>query len=136
MSALYFFYSLTPWTLLFLRISLGAIFIVHGTPKIRMAEKFAPGMGMSPGMVKLVGIIETVGGILVLLGLFTQLGAIGIAVIMAGALHYKINKWHAPFTAMDKTGWELDLIFLAAALLLMSSGGGMLSVDWMLLGVY
>jgi len=80
-------------------------------------------------MVTLVGLIETVGAIAVLIGLFTPLGALGLAVIMVGALHYKINKWHVPFTAMEKMGWEFDLILLAAALLLMTTGAGPLSVD-------
>ena len=125
----YFFYSLMPWTMLLLRVALGAIFLVHGMPKLKMAQKLAPMMEMSSGMLTLVGLIETVGAIAVLIGLFTPLGALGLAVIMVGALHYKINKWHVPFTAMEKMGWEFDLILLAAALLLMTTGAGPLSVD-------
>jgi len=125
----YFFYSLMPWTMLLLRVALGAIFLVHGMPKLKMAHKLASMLEMSSGMVTLVGLIETVGAIAVLIGLFTPLGALGLAVIMVGALHYKINKWHVPFTAMEKMGWEFDLILLAAALLLMTTGAGPLSVD-------
>ena len=73
-------------------------------------------------------------GLSVLFGLLTQLGALAIAVVMAGALHYKINKWRMPFTAMDKTGWEFDLVLLASALLLIATGAGTISLDWMVFG--
>lgn len=132
MISFYFLYSLMPWTMLFLRIALGAIFLVHGMPKVKMAQQIAPMMEMSAGMVILIGLVEILGAIAVLIGLFTTLGSLGMAAIMVGAMHYKINKWHAPFTAMDKMGWEYDLILLAAALMLATTGAGPLSIDAML----
>ncbi|NOS67129.1 MAG: DoxX family protein [Candidatus Peribacteraceae bacterium] len=129
MMSFYFLYSLTPWTMLFLRIALGAIFLTHGMPKVKAPQAMAAGMGMSSGMVTLVGLVEVVGAISLILGLFTSLGALGLAVIMIGAIYYKINAWKVPFSEMGKMGWEFDLILLAAALLLMTSGAGPMSLD-------
>ncbi len=125
----YFFYSLMPWTMLLLRIAIGSIFVVHGLPKLKNPGQMGAGIGMSSGMVTVIGLVETIGAVAVIIGLLTPLGALGLAVIMAGAIYYKTQKWHVPFTAMDKMGWEFDLILLAAALLLMTTGAGPLSVD-------
>ena len=42
-----FLYPLVPWTFLLLRIVLGAIFLVHGPPKMKMSEQMSGGLGMS-----------------------------------------------------------------------------------------
>ena len=131
-----FLYTMMPWSILFLRIALGAIFIVHGMPKLKNSATMAAGMGMTASMVWAVGLAETVGGISVLVGLLAHIGALAIAVVMGGALHYKINKWNVPFSAMDKMGWEFDLILLAAALAIATVGAGTLSLDWMVFGMY
>lgn len=129
-------YAFSSWGILALRIALAAIFFVHGPPKLAKSESMAAGMGLPAGFVWLLGLVETLSALSVLLGLLTQLGALGITVVMLGALHYKINKWHMPFTAMDKTGWEFDLVLLGAALTLLTIGPGMLSLDWLVLGLY
>ncbi len=129
-------YQLMPWSVLALRLALGAIFLVHGSPKMKNSQAMAGGMGMSASKVWLIGLIETLAAISMIAGLFTHIGAIAIMVIMIGALYYKIEKWHVPFTAMDKTGWEFDLIILAAAFAMATIGAGTLSVDWLILGMY
>lgn len=130
-----FLFYLLPWTLLLLRIVLGAIFIVHGPPKLKKAHQLGPAIGMSPGLMWTVGLLETLAAISMLLGVFTQIGALVIVVLMVGALYYKVLKWKMPFTAMDKTGWEFDLLIIGSALVLASMGGGPLSIDWMLLSL-
>ncbi len=131
-----FLYPLMPWTMLFLRFALAAIFYVHSTPKLKNPGAMAGGMGMSSNMVWIVGLVETVAAASVLLGLLTQLGALAMVALMLGAIYYKTQKWSVPFSKMGTMGWEFDLIILAAALLLASTGPGYLSVDWKLLGIY
>ncbi len=129
-------YLLTPWTILALRLALAAIFFVHGPPKMKMHREMGPKMGMTPETIWGVGLAETAIAISMVLGLFTQLGAVLIIVIMLGAIYSKIAKWHVPFTAMDKTGWEFDLTILCAALALVTMGGGSISIDWKIFGLY
>lgn len=123
------FYDYVDWGLLVLRIALGAIFIVHGLPKLKNPAGIAGAIGAPAGMGLALGLAETLGGLSVLLGLLTQLGALAIMVVMLGALHFKINRWNSPFTAMDKTGWEFDLLILASAALLLFSGAGAFALD-------
>lgn len=129
-------YLLTPWTTLALRLALAAIFFVHGPPKMKMNHQLAPKMGMTPEAVWSVGVAETVVAVSMLIGLLTQISAIAIVGLMLGAIYCKMMKWHVPFTAMDKTGWEFDLVILCAALVLITNGAGSISVDWSIFGIY
>jgi len=81
-----------------------------------------------------IGIAETVGAAAVLVGLLTKWAALGLGIIMAGAIYKKIDEWHVPFTTMENTGWEFDLIILATCIALMTFGAGTYSVDTLLEG--
>lgn len=115
-----FFLSYSEIGLLLLRIAIAAIFIVHGTKKLN---------GKQGGFMTFIGVCETLGAIAILFGVLTQLAALGIAIIMLGAMYKKINEWNIPFTAMDKMGWEFDLMILGACITLLTLGAGVYSVD-------
>ncbi|MEK7465034.1 MAG: DoxX family protein [Patescibacteria group bacterium] len=120
--------------LLVLRAALGAAFIVHGYPKLfKMYAGFAEWLGsmnIKPGKfwALVVGVVEFFGGIVLILGVFTQLAAALIAVNMLVAMG-KVKWGQVKFVEMEKTGWELDLIYFAAAIALMTLGAGDYSVD-------
>ena len=80
--------------LLVLRIALGVIFLYHGFPKLTNPKKMAQGFG-KPNMVWfpfVLGFFETISGVAVLLGFLTQFAAAILAIVMLGALYYKIVK--------------------------------------------
>ena len=124
--------GLTDIALLVIRIALGIVFIYHGFPKLLKAQVMAQGMGKPTGFILVLGLVETLSSLSVIVGLLTEIGAIGLGVVMVGALYYKIAVWKIPFGAMDKTGWELDFVLLAAALTLFFSGAGSISLDALL----
>lgn len=76
----------------------------------------AKGLGWQSWQVSLLGIFESIGGLSVILGVYAPYGAAVLGLIMIGAIYYKMMKWKVPFFAMDKTGWEFDLVLLAASL--------------------
>ncbi len=124
------FYSLLEyggWGLLALRVAIGATFIVHGKGKFKLwkAGSTAPMLGM----MRFLAVAETLGGIAVLFGFLTQLAALGLGIIMLGALRYKIFVWKLPFADTTKNGWELDLLILAACVALFLMGAGPFSID-------
>lgn len=125
----------SEWGLLALRVAVGAIFIVHGWPKITGARGMAAAMGggeakpVMVGMFTIQGIVETGGGILMILGVLTQLVAIAFMIIMLGAIALKTTRLKVPFMATQTTGWEFDLVLLAANLLLFFTGPGRLAVQ-------
>lgn len=74
----------------------------------------AMGIGWSSGQVIGLGIVEFISALAVLGGVGTRFGSLALMAVMIGAIYHKIAKWHVPFMAHDKTGWEFDfLIFLS-----------------------
>lgn len=111
-----------------LRLALGAVFFVHGIPKLKSASVMAQGMGKPSWLIMLLGLVEILSATLVTLGAWEQLGALGITIVMLGAIFHKMFKWHMPFMAPQSTGWEFDLILLASALLILFNGDGGLTL--------
>lgn len=73
------------------RLSLAAIFIYHGFPKVAMAGDVAAMMGMPMVMVLMLGIVEIGGALLLLWGGFgpewaTRLAGLMFTVVMIGAI--------------------------------------------------
>jgi putative oxidoreductase len=123
------------WSPLVLRIVVGLVMAGHGSQKLfgwfggpgfdATANAMA-GMGLKPGVVMaaLAGGGEFFGGILLILGLFTRLAALNVAVIMAvGIFVAHASSFFLP------SGMEYALTLLAAALVLLETGGGALSAD-------
>lgn len=115
--------------LFILRASLGVIFIYHGTPKLRMPRGMAKGMRWSSGSVFLLGLVEFLSGLALILGFYAEIGALLVGLVMIGALYHKLFKWKIPFSAMNNTGWEFDLILLGAAVAVLFLGAGRISLD-------
>jgi len=105
-------------SLFLLRLVLGIIFIHHAVPKLKEPKKMAPGMGWSSNQIFGLGIIEFISGVSVIGGVGVKLASLALAVIMFGAIYHKVKKWNVPFSAPNTTGWEFDLILLAASLTL------------------
>lgn len=120
-----FFLSYSNAGLLLLRLAIAAIFLVHGPKKLGNMASF---MGF-------IGVCETLGGLAVLFGFLTQLASLGLGIIMMGAIYKKMNAWHVPFAAMDKVGWEFDLMILGGCIALLTLGAGYYSVDALMLGL-
>ena len=101
--------------LFLLRLAVAIVFLAHAFPKLqnKMGSAFL-----------LLGVVEALSAVALVLGWYPQIAAILLAIIMVGAMWMKITKWHVPFAAMDKTGWEFDLILLAANIVILTSGGG------------
>ena len=108
-----------------LRAAVGVVFIVHGS------GKFNPGflgfmemLGLPPEMQIPIVLAETVPGILLLIGVFTRLSASLLSIVMLGAIFYV--KQAGSLTG--ERGFELDLILLAACLVVMIAGPGRISI--------
>lgn len=107
-----------------LRAALAAVFLLHGWAKL--------GAWQNPdgsALMKALFVVETLGGLLVLLGLWTRWAAAALVVVMAGAIHAKITQMGIGFMGQQATGWEFDLINLAAAFALTGIGAGCFSLD-------
>lgn len=131
-----FLFSTRPtWATVPLRITLGLIFMAHGSQKLfgwfggyglSGTAGFFEQMGLTPGIfwATLAGCGEFFGGLLVILGLLTRFGALNIAIVMLVA----ILKVHWP-SFFAPAGIEYPMALLGSALALMIAGGGKFSID-------
>jgi putative oxidoreductase len=120
-----------PWllqfsdaALLFLRLVVGLVFITSGWRHARDPVTRAKSIGMSPGFTRLLGIAELAGGMGVALGVLTQIAALGLILIMLGAIQRKIFVWKTGFWGKATDGWHYDLLFVAMCLVIATTGGG------------
>lgn len=129
-----YLYLYQDWGPTILRLALGAAFIAHGYPKLfKTYAGFAgwlDSIGLRPGKfwALVVGVVELFGGIALVLGLATQIVAALIAVDMLVAM-VKVKWGQAKYVDTERGGWELDLIYLAAALAILFTGPGALAID-------
>ncbi len=115
-----------------LRIAVGTVFLVHGLQK-QMFWKTQPSTQLPLGMIKVLrflSIVEPLGGVAMLIGFLTRPAAIGLSIIMLGAINLKARQMKKRFTGDG--GWELDFMILAANVALLLVGGGAWSLDGVL----
>jgi len=126
------------WVLLPVRLALGAIFLVHGIQKVapiwggRGLAAWTSGtapLNLQPSWAWLTAaaFAELIGGLLVFLGLFTRVGALLIAAVMAVAM-FGVHWPHGFF--LTSGGFEYTMALLAMALTLLMAGGGNGSIDY------
>ena len=123
---------------LLLRVTVGSIFIEHGTQKLfgwfeghgpDGTGQFFDSLGLRPGRRNAIaaGVTEAGGGLLLTLGLATPLAAASLASVMLTALRTAI--WGEGFKT-GKGGYEM--LLLVSALALAESGPGPWSLDALL----
>lgn len=100
--------------LFLLRVVVAVIFLVHSIPKLRDPGAMASGLEWKSGQVIALGLVEFVSALGLLGGMAVQLASLLLMVVMAGAIYFKIRRWSIPFWAKSATGWEFDLLLLAA----------------------
>ena len=57
-------------------------------------------------------------------GVLTQLAAMGLILIMLGAIQRKMFVWVTGFWGKNNSGWSYDLLFVVMNLVIISTGGG------------
>ena len=87
---------------------------------------------MSKGFTIFLGTAEIAGGLGVIFGVLAQLAAAGLILIILGAIQKKIFAWHTGFWGKSGTnGWSYDMMLLVMNLIIVTTGGGNLSlVKW------
>ena len=119
------------------RVLIGALFVGHGTQKLK-GWFGGPGIdGMTAGMDRMgmhpprrnayaAGLSETIGGALLGLGLATPLAASMLTGTMAVAVA-KVHKPNGPW--VSNGGWEYNAVLIAAVLAFAEDGPGEISLD-------
>lgn len=104
------------YSLFFLRLGVGIIFIYHSVPKLQNPSKMASGMGWTSMQVLALGMLEFISALAIIGGIGSRIASLILMAIMLGAMYHKMKKWNVPFMSLNSTGWEFDFILFMANL--------------------
>jgi putative oxidoreductase len=121
---MFHFEGLTDFSLLFLRIMVGAIFFDSGYNDIKDPDARSKDLGLPKGFTIFLAVAELAGGAGIILGILHQLAAIGCILIMLGALQKKIFVWKTGFWGKDHPGWYYELTIVSMLLVVIATDGG------------
>lgn len=120
--------GLTDVTLLLLRLMIAAVFATSGWSHMTDPEGRAESIGMSPSFTRVLGVAEVLGALSVAAGLFAQIGAIILIGVMLGAIQKKVFVWKTGFWGDQGQGWYYDLLYLTCSLVILTTGGGAITI--------
>ena len=119
----------TDLALLLLRLMVGLIFVTSGRKHLKDPDARSKDIGMSKPFTIFLGAAECAGGFGVITGVLTQLAAIGLILLMLGAVQKKMFVWHTGFWGKSGTnGWSYETMIVLMNLVIITTGGGNLSL--------
>ena len=115
-----------------LRVFFGALFGIHGWPKIKDLAQNAKNfesMGFRPGLFwgTIVALLEFFGGLALIAGLFTQIFGLLLAIQIIIVAIWRARSKHKKHKFVG--GYELDVALVLIGLVLATMGGGIYAVD-------
>jgi putative oxidoreductase len=118
------------WALFLVRVTLGSIFMLHGSQKVlglfggsglEGFVKWLGGLGVPPALGYLAALAEFVGGILLFFGIAAELGALMIIPVMLGAI-FIVHWGHGYFGQQGGFEYPLNLILFLCAVIIGGPG--------------
>ena len=110
--------------LLLLRLMAGVVFLTSGWSHLKDPAGRGQSIGMSKGFTIFLGLAEVAGSLGIMFGVLQQLAAIGLILVMLGAIQKKIFVWHTGFWGDKASGWHYDLMFVIMCLVILFTDGG------------
>ena len=112
------------WALLVLRLMIAVIFFASGLSHARHPGERAKRLGMSPAFTLSLGVAEMAGALGVATGVLVQPAAIGLILVMLGAIQKKALVWKTGFWGEKASGWHYDLMLVVMNLVVLTLGAG------------
>lgn len=117
-------FRFTDLGLLLLRLMIGIVFFTSGWSHVTKSAERSRSIGMSKGFTIFLGVAEIAGSLGIVFGVLQQLAAIGLILIMLGAIYKKIFAWHTGFWGEKSSGWHYDLMLTVMCLVVLFTDGG------------
>jgi putative oxidoreductase len=114
----------TDYGLVFLRLMVGAIFADSGYNDLKDPNVRSKSIELSKGMTIFIGVAELAGAAGLIFGVLQQLAAIGLMLIMLGAIQKKIVAWKTGFWGKDGLGWSYELTLISMLVVILFTNGG------------
>jgi putative oxidoreductase len=114
----------TDYGLLFLRVIAGAVYIDSGYNDFKDPDGRSKGLGLSKSFTLFLATAEVAGGAGLILGVLQQLAAIGLILIMLGAIQKKAFVWKTGFWGKDSPGWSYEVMLISMLTVILFTDGG------------
>ncbi len=118
----------TDYGLLFLRFMAGIIFADSGYNDLKDVDARSKSIGTPKRFTIFLGAAELAGGAAVIFGVLQQLAAIGLILILLGAVQRKIVVWKTGFWGKDGLGWSYELTIISMLLVILFTNGGKFTI--------
>jgi putative oxidoreductase len=118
----------TNWSLFILRLVVALVFGTSGYSHLKSPSQRAQSIGMPVPFTIFIGAAELAGAIALTIGFLTQWAALGLILIMLGAIYKKIAEWHTGFWGEKSVGWHYEVLFIAMNLVILTTGGGSIAI--------
>jgi putative oxidoreductase len=115
---------LTDYGLLFLRIMVAAIYLDSGYSDLKNLDARSVSIGESKNFTRFLAVAEIAGGAGLIVGVLQQLAAIGLILIMFGAVQKKMLVWKTGFWGKNGLGWSYELTLIAILVVILATDGG------------
>lgn len=115
-------------SLFLLRLMVALVCGSSGFSHLKSPRQRAESIGMSVPFTVFLGAAELAGSLGLAFGVLTQWAAIGLILIMCGAIFMKILKWKTGFWGEKTYGWHYDLLFIVMNLTILATGGGRIAL--------
>lgn len=112
--------------LLLLRLMVATVFLASGVNHLKDPAERAKSIGMTRGFTIFLGTSEVLGSLGMALGILIQLAAIGLMLVMLGAIQKKVFVWKTGFWGQHNNGWNYELMLLVMNFVILVTGGGRL----------
>jgi len=116
----------SDWALLAMRLVVALVFATSGFSHLKSPQQRAQSLELSVPFTLFLGAAEVAGGLAVAVGVLIQWAALGLILVMLGAIYMKIARWHTGFWGEKSSGWHYDLLFVVMNLVILTTGGGRL----------
>jgi putative oxidoreductase len=111
-------------SLLALRLVVALVFGSSGFSHLRHPRERAASIGMSLPFTIFLGAAEVAGSIALAIGFLTQWAALGLILVMLGAIYMKAVKWKTGFWGEKSIGWHYEVMIVAMLFVIVTTSGG------------
>jgi putative oxidoreductase len=119
------FVNFADLALLLMRLMVGLVYGASGWKHLQDPAARSKDIGMSKSFTVFLGAAELAGALGVAFGVLPQLAALGLILLMLGAIQKKVFVWHTGFWGKHGTdGWHYDLMLVIMNLVIITTGGG------------
>jgi putative oxidoreductase len=116
------------WSLLLLRLVLALVFGASSFNHLRQPKERAASIGMSVPFTVFLGAAEFAGATALAVGFLAQWAALGLILIMLGAIYKKAVEWKTGFWGEKSSGWHYEVLIITMNLVIVTMGPGKYSL--------